>query len=176
MKLINQNYILDTLRLSTTIGNITAKVSIYATLLTNQSFMKPIYKVGIDPGVKTGIAIVCDGKYISIETMTISKAFKKIEALLLNFDVELYVENPNLRTWFGQNSNAKKQGAGAIKVQYTQWVDYCKENKIKLNPVHPKEIGSLFDNEIIFKQATKWQKKCSIHARDAAKILYKFTK
>ena len=135
------------------------------------------FYIGIDPGRKTGIAIVEDGKYISIETTTISKAFKTIDLILLDgHNVQLYVENPNLRKWYGKKSNLKQQGAGAIKIQYSIWVDYAKENNIKLHPVHPKDVGSLFDNEVLFKSATKWVKKCSIHARDAARMVYKFVK
>lgn len=135
------------------------------------------YKVGIDPGRKTGLAIVKDGKYINIETTTISKAFKIIDLLLLDgHDVILYVENPNLRKWYGYNAKLKQQGAGAIKIQYSIWVDYANEQGIKLHAVHPKDIGSVFDNEVIFKAATGWQKRTNIHARDAARIVFKFVK
>jgi hypothetical protein len=135
------------------------------------------YKVGIDPGVDTGIAIVQYGKYISIETTTISKAFKIIDLLLLDgHNIELYVENPNLRKWYGNNASAKQQGAGSIKRDYKIWVDYAKEQSIKLHAVHPKDIGSIFDNEVIFKAATGWQKRTSIHGRDAARIVFKFVK
>jgi hypothetical protein len=136
-----------------------------------------IYRIGIDPGVNTGIATVQNGYYVSIETMTITKAIKIIDTILLDGQkVELYVEDPNLRKWYGPNANAKKQGSGSIKRDYSIWKTYCKENNIKLHPVHPKDVGSLFDNEVLFKSATKWLKKCSIHARDAARMVYKFVK
>jgi hypothetical protein len=136
-----------------------------------------IYRIGIDCGVNTGIAIVQNGYYVSIETMTITKAIKIIDTILLDGQkVELYVEDPNLRKWYGTNANLKKQGAGSVKRDYSIWKTYCKENNIKLHPVHPKDVGSLFDNEVLFKSATKWLKKCSIHARDAARMVYKFVK
>jgi hypothetical protein len=136
-----------------------------------------IYRIGIDPGVNTGIAIVQNGYYVSIQTMSITKSIKIIDNILLDGqNVELYVEDPNLRKWYGNNANLKKQGAGSVKRDYSIWKTYCKENNINLHPVHPKDVGSLFDNEVLFKSATKWTKKCSIHARDAARIVYKFIK
>jgi hypothetical protein len=135
------------------------------------------YRIGIDCGVNTGMAIVEGGSYVSIQTLTITKAMKTIDILIADGHiVELYVEDPNLRKWYGPNANLKKQGAGSVKRDYSIWKTYAKENNIKLHPVHPKDVGSLFDNEVLFKSATKWVKKCSIHARDAARMVYKFVK
>lgn len=135
------------------------------------------YKIGIDPGVNTGIAIVQNGHYLTIETMTITRAIHYINLILMDgHKIELYIEDPNLRKWYGHKSTAKTQGAGSIKRDYSIWKTYCKENNIKMTPIHPKDIGSLFDNDILFKSATKWTKKCSIHARDAARMVYKFVK
>ena len=135
------------------------------------------YKIGIDPGVDTGMAIVDGGTYVSIETMSITRALNLVSLLILDGNkVEVYIEDPNLRKWYGPNAAAKKQGAGSVKRDYSIWKTYCKENNIKIYSVHPKDVGSLFDNELLFKSATKWVKKCSIHARDAARMVYKFVK
>ena len=135
------------------------------------------YKIGIDPGVNTGMAIVEGGTYVSIETMSITRALNVVSLLILDgHKVEVYIEDPNLRKWYGNNSGLKQQGAGSVKRDYSIWKTYCKENNINIHPIHPKDVGSLFDNEILFKSATKWVKKCSIHARDAARMVYKFVK
>ena len=135
------------------------------------------YKIGIDCGVNTGMAIVEGGTYVSIETISITRAINIVSLLIFaGHKVELYVEDPNLRKWYGPNANLKKQGAGSVKRDYSIWKTYCKENNIKMHPIHPKDVGSLFDNEILFKSATKWGKKCSIHARDAARMVYKLVK
>ena len=135
------------------------------------------YKIGIDPGVNTGIAIVESGTYVLIQTLSITMAMNYINTLLYDGNnIEIYIEDPNLRKWYGNNSGLKKQGAGSIKRDYSIWKIYCKENNIKIHPIHPKDVGSLFDNDILFKSATKWLKKCSIHARDAARMVYKFVK
>jgi hypothetical protein len=134
-------------------------------------------KVGVDPGVKTGVAIVWDGMYIFIATMTITKAMSTLNLLLLDgAEIELYVEDPNKRKWYGHKSNAKQQGAGSIKRDYSIWSVWAKENNVKLHPVAPKDVGSLFDNEVLFKDATKWENKCSVHARDAARMVYRFVR
>lgn len=135
------------------------------------------YRIGIDCGVNTGIAIVENGIYLAIETMTITRAISMINLILMDgHEIILYVENPNLRKWYGSNSNFKKQGAGSVKRDYSIWKTYCVENKIMMHAVHPKDIGSQFDNDVIFKAATNWTKRTSIHARDAARMVYKFIK
>ena len=139
--------------------------------------MKRKYYVGIDPGVNTGVAIVHDGAYISISTMTITKAMQMLYLILMDgAEIELYVEDPNKRKWYGHKSNVKQQGAGSIKRDYSIWSVWAKENNVKLHPVAPKDVGSLFDNEVLFKEATKWVKKCSVHARDAARMVYRFVR
>ena len=135
------------------------------------------YKIGIDPGVNIGIAIVESGTYVLIQTLSITMAMNYINTLLYDGNnIEIFIEDPNLRKWYGNNSGLKQQGAGSIKRDYSIWRTYCKENNINMHPIHPKDVGSLFDNEILFKSATKWIKKCSIHARDAARMVYKFVK
>lgn len=135
--------------------------------------------IGIDPGVNTGLAVIIDGKYVYIKSHSILMSMQYIQGLLELFDpkcVEMIVENPNLRSYFGNTGREKLQGAGSIKRDYSIWVEFSKTNNIKMAGVSPKEVGSSFDNVIIFKNATGWDKQTSKHARDAAKIIYKYYK
>lgn len=134
--------------------------------------------IGIDPGVKTGLAIIADNEYVDIGTMSITMALDKVRnySKMPREYLTMHVENPNLRKWYGKNSDAKQQGAGSVKRDFKIWKDFAKENNINLVEVNPASVGSQFDSELIFKAATKWEGKTSIHARDAAKIIYKFYK
>jgi len=89
------------------------------------------------------------------------------------FDICLHVENPKKRTYYKKGA---EQGAGSIKRDYAIWVQFAEKHNIRLLPISPAAIGSNFDNEVIFHAATGWTKKCGKHARDAAKIIFKFKK
>jgi hypothetical protein len=132
--------------------------------------------IGIDPGVMTGIAIIIDGAYTLINQKNIIHAMAIVEAYSKDYDICLHVENPSFRKYFGQTGREKLQGAGSIKRDYKIWTEFAEHHKIRLFPIAPAAIGSQFDNEIIFHTATGWKGKCGKHARDAAKIIYKFKK
>lgn len=134
--------------------------------------------IGIDPGTMTGIATIIDGKYSQITQTNIIRAMDmvRITHQLEIWDICLHVENPSYRKYFGNTGREKLQGAGSIKRDYKIWTEFAAEYGIRLFPVSPAEIGSTFDNEVVFHAATGYAKKCGKHARDAAKIIYKFKK
>lgn len=134
--------------------------------------------IGIDPGTMTGIATIIDGKYSQITQTNIIRAMDmvRITHQLEIWDICLHVENPSYRKYFGNTGREKLQGAGSIKRDYKIWVEFAQEYGIRIFPVSPAEIGSQFDNEQVFHAATGYVKKCGKHARDAAKIIYKFKK
>lgn len=134
--------------------------------------------IGIDPGTKTGIAIVQDGKYIAIETCGIIEAMDRLANSEIDYkNMTIHIENPNLRKWHKEKDiSHKAQGAGSIKRDFAIWKEFCEYHKIKMFDVAPQSIGNAFDREAIFKSATGWQKMTSIHARDAAKIVFRFVK
>lgn len=139
---------------------------------------KKVMYIGIDPGVMTGVATIIDGEYSQITQMNIIRAMNMIRIThqLDMYDICLHVENPSFRKYFGQTGREKLQGAGSIKRDYKIWTEFAAEYKISIFPVSPAEIGSQFDNEKVFHAATGYKKKCGKHARDAAKIIYKFKK
>jgi hypothetical protein len=132
--------------------------------------------IGIDPGVITGVAIIINGKYSIIKQMNIIKAMDLISSYIVDYDICLHVENPTFRKYFGNTGREKLQGAGSIKRDYKIWTEYAEHHKIRLFPIAPAAIGSDFDNENIFHATTGWTSKCGKHARDAAKIVFKFKK
>jgi hypothetical protein len=137
--------------------------------------------IGIDPGTKTGIAIIRNGDYIEMGTTSILKALDRVKYLNAIKDnaipkVILYVENPNLRKFFGNTGREVLQGAGSIKRDFAIWKEFSKQYGIEMVEIAPQFVGSSFDNQNIFQSATGWQAKESKHARDAAKIIYSFYK
>ncbi len=133
-----------------------------------------IAKIGIDTGVNTGIAVWQDGKLQSVESMTITKAMRKILALYPYQHTKLYIEDARL--WVGfhgktKQSEAKRQGAGSVKRDARIWEDWCKEHDYEVVFVKPKGKG-LKQSAEDFKRITGWTGRTNGHARDAAMIVY----
>lgn len=136
--------------------------------------------IGIDPGIHTGLAYKnIKSPYLTeCLTLKIHEAFDQIKEAsnLLNVDLYIIVEDARQRKWYGKNSYEKQQGAGAIKVQCSQWEDFltdlCKyRTKVKFKMVKPIKGGTKM-NEKIFKQITKFKGRTSEHARDAAMLIW----
>jgi len=137
--------------------------------------------IGIDPGVKTGIGYI-DGNKLFAKTMAIHNAINFIIGLS-NKDVKAHirVEDARLRKWFGNNSQAKKQGAGSVKRDCKIWDDFLTQiNKnsngaITFEMIHPIK-GATKINKDSFKKITGITSVTSGHARDAFMLIYKFKK
>lgn len=141
--------------------------------------MRQTIYIGIDPGTTTGVAVIVNGQYEDIVQCNIIKAMEKVKYWCQSpesYDICIHIENPSYRKYFGQTSRERLQGAGSIKRDYKIWSEFAEHHKLRLFPVSPASIGSTFDNEAVFKAATGYKKKCGIHARDAAKIIFKFKK
>lgn len=147
--------------------------------------MKNSYKwaIGIDPGTKTGIAIwnIEKQSFYSIFTTNIVDAI-----LTISGDIEqgirqteyigtketlIRIENPNLRKWYGSNSNAKLQGAGSIKRDYAIWKEFFEYYDLSYEEVSPKNIKTKVSASY-FKQLTGWDGRTTEHSRDAAMMVY----
>lgn len=133
-----------------------------------------IAKIGIDTGVKTGIAVWEDGKLQSVESMTITKAMRKILTAYPYQTTKLYIEDA--RKWIGFNgkkkaTDARLQGAGSVKRDAKIWEDWCKEHDYEVVFVKPMGKG-LKKSAEEFKRITKWEGKTNEHARDAAMIVF----
>ena len=130
--------------------------------------------IGVDPGVKTGVAIWdCFKKeFIAIETLKIHDAFEQIEYFNQYHDIKVFVEDARQRKWFGNNSNQKQQGAGSIKRDCKIWDDFLNDKEIDHVFIHPQK-GMTKLNDDKFKKLTKWNRRTSEHSRDAAMIVFK---
>tara|TARA_R110000772_G_scaffold145504_1_gene255462 strand:- start:16258 stop:16674 length:417 start_codon:yes stop_codon:yes gene_type:complete len=129
--------------------------------------------IGIDPGVNTGIAIwnVKNKKFEGVYSCSILEAMRNIEVYAIFGNNQFVIENPNLRKWYGKNSNAKLQGAGSIKRDFSIWVEWFKYHEVNYRELNPKNIRTKLD-AIQFKKITGWEAKTNEHSRDAGIMVY----
>jgi hypothetical protein len=137
-----------------------------------------VYVVGIDPGTKTGFAIYDkEGKQLTtVCTVQVHQAFdaiRNINAFAKEYKLKIFVrvEDARKRKWYGSGSNAKQQGAGAIKIQCKQWEEFLQAEGISFELVAPAKIQTKVDAKK-FKMITGWSARTSNHARDAAMLVY----
>lgn len=131
---------------------------------------------GIDPGVNTGFAIFNTvTKELELFTFKLHKAFDKIRDIKGDLK-HVVIENPNLWTHFSNKKDAmaRKQGAGSVKRDFKAWADFLEDEKIEFKDLKPdKHRNSIAYNIDLFKRTTKYEKKCSEHARVAAMLVFK---
>ncbi len=139
--------------------------------------MKAYYIIGIDPGVKTGLAIWdrdCK-QYIHIGTHKILDAIKLLDKFIQILGAEnmhMRCENPKTFVPFsGSNgAGARMQGAGSIKRDYTIWSDYAHDRGISFEGVSVHAVMKKM-TKAEFEMLTKHKERTSQHARDAAMLV-----
>lgn len=131
--------------------------------------------IGIDPGTHTGIAVWDDKtkRFVMMETMLIHDALTEVRTLhaTLGQDIFVIFEDARQRTWFGDNSRQKQQGAGSIKRDCSIWDDFLTDRGIPFRAIPPVK-GATKLTEKYFKSITKWKGRTSNHARDAAMLVF----
>ncbi|MGY5852439.1 MAG: hypothetical protein RTU92_02605 [Candidatus Thorarchaeota archaeon] len=127
---------------------------------------------GIDPGVKTGLAIWDCGsqKFINIQTLPIVQAMHELD-IRTHLLREIWFEDARLRTWFGNADREKLQGAGSIKRDCSVWQEFCEYYGIPFKPIKPASGQTKWSAEY-FKRVTGWKGRTSQHARDAAVLVF----
>lgn len=134
--------------------------------------------VGIDTGTDTGIGLRI-GNEVSVFSLKIHKALKFIESLITEDRVHIRVEDARKRKWFGNNSKAKKQGAGSIKRDAVIWEDFLNDLKEQSNGlltfemIHPIKGGTKLSASQ-FKALTGITTRTNQHGRDAYMIIHNF--
>lgn len=130
--------------------------------------------IGIDPGVKTGIAVynTKTKEMLEIGTCMLHEAFEAVLSYkpLLKM---VRVEDARKRKWLGKNAEAKQQGAGSVKRDCKAWEDFLTAKGIPFEMVSPGAAKTKV-NEAYFKQLTGIKTRTSNHARDAAMLVWGF--
>jgi hypothetical protein len=127
---------------------------------------------GIDPGVKTGLAIwhVNEQRFSRIGT------FRSINARVFLRDrwkekslTEIWFEDARLRS--GKPDPKRLQGVGSVKRDCAIWEEFCKFYKIPYRASKPDKTLTKWSEEY-FKKMTGWDGRTSQHARDAAALVF----
>ena len=133
--------------------------------------------IGIDPGTHTGVAVwdTREGKFLSLETLLIHRAMTFILTWSLKAEdtgqeIQIVFEDARQRKWYGNESNAKRQGAGSVKRDCSIWEDFCRDYQIPFVAVPPMKGGTKV-SESYFKTISGWKGRTSNHARDAAMLV-----
>lgn len=131
--------------------------------------------LGIDPGVKTGLAIWNkETAKLELLTIKIHQGFDMLREIKNEIGIVI-IENPNLWTHFknSKEAKAKLQGAGSIKRDFKIWTDFLDDEGIPYRAVRPdKNRNALAVDEKKFKQITGYTERSSEHARVAGLMAY----
>lgn len=129
--------------------------------------------VGIDAGKKTGVAVwnKATRRLEVVDTMSVSIAMLYVMELAKEHEVVVYLEDARLRKYYGHSGVERLQGAGSIKRDCVFWEDFCRENKIEMISVAPKNNYTKLTSEQ-FRRLTGWEGRSSEHSRDAACLVF----
>lgn len=127
--------------------------------------------IGIDPGTNTGFAVKENGVLIQVETLSIIEAILRVHAfeamcLAHSWSILVRIEDARQRTYFGKTGSEKWKGAGSIMRDCSIWEDEMQRRAIPFQMVHPKNVKETTPAQ--FEQLCGWNKRTSIHAREAA--------
>jgi len=125
---------------------------------------------GIDPGVKTGVAIwnSFEQEFYEIKTCTMTEA-----QILVLYYYDIYkdkggfacrIEDARLRK-FWPKGVGRLQGVGSVKRSSQMWEEFCQVHDI---PHMLRAPSSTKMNAKMFARLTGWTGRTSEHARDAA--------
>lgn len=132
--------------------------------------MKPKLYIGIDPGVKTGIAIwdTEKQKFQAIKTCGFWEAHEVINSLIGN-SMQLIIEDPRKVRF--KTDPARAQGAGSVKRDASLWEELCVHLGVSYILLRPNKTLTKWSAEK-FKRVTGWKGRTSSHARDAAMLVF----
>lgn len=144
---------------------------------------KYVYAIGIDTGVNTGVATwnVVARRFDFMTTLSIHKAMMYVMQMYDKHgsSICVRVEDARLRTWYQSNDKTREeerkmlQGIGSVKRDAKIWEDFLKDMGIPFEMVHPKN-GQTKVDETLFRKMTKYDKRTSEHARDAAMLVFQW--
>lgn len=138
-------------------------------------------KIGIDPGVNNGFAILNENKQFKLKTLSFWYLISEFEKLLksgVNFSV--YIEDPTgNKPVFPEKINKKKlseafrvaQNVGSNKRTAQLIFEYFDLNKIKYFRIVPRKNSLTKISKERLKQLTKYDGRSSSHSRDACCLL-----
>lgn len=137
---------------------------------TTATHLPTVMRIGIDPGVNTGVAVTRRGVFVAIDTVTILEAMDRVLAIARGEPTKVWWEDARLRTWFGSKGREALQGAGSIKRDCGMWEEFFARHAIDNTPIAPAGNSTKLKAEE-FRKLTGWQGRCNGHGRDAAMLI-----
>lgn len=124
-----------------------------------------IYDIGIDPGVKTGVAVWNREakKLTALYTVPILVAMSHVLELGAERIHVISVEDAKQRGGPAERA----QGAGSVKRDCGIWKEFCEMHGIPYLGTPPIPDGTKWP-AAFFKRLTGWENRTSEHSRDAA--------
>lgn len=141
------------------------------------------YYLGIDPGVRTGYAIwdAVDGSFVEVSTLPMTEALFKARTFVEakrteGLDTILVVEDARQRRWIPRGATWRREigramGAGSVKRDSQVWGEWAKACAVEVFRVPPRKGMTKWSADT-FAAVTRWTKRCSNHARDAALLVW----
>ena len=141
---------------------------------THKAPAKADVLIGIDPGTKTGFAVKHCGTFTNVETKTIVEAIFALHAIASECkragrSILVRIEDARKRTFFGESGPERWKGAGSIMRDCSIWEAELDRIGVPFELVHPKNVKATTAEQ--FKQLCGWDKRTSIHAREAAWLI-----
>ena len=127
-------------------------------------------RIGIDPGVNTGIAVSRGGELVLVRTVGALEAMDMV-LKACGEDLHVWWEDARKRAWFGAEGREALQGAGSIKRDCSLWVEFFARHSIRNTAVAPKAIRTKLDAGA-FAHTTGWSGRTNEHGRDAAMLIW----
>lgn len=133
--------------------------------------------IGIDPGIKTGVAIYSrkEKKIISVSTEKIHKAMEAISLILKihhKTRILVRVEDARLRKFIPKEKGREVlQGVGSVKRDSQIWEGFLEDLDIDYELMAPAAGRTKWSPEY-FQKVTGYLDKTSNHGRDAAALVY----
>lgn len=130
------------------------------------------FVVGVDTGVHSGYALwnMAGRCLAQVDTLMIHDVILQLHELSQMYRIMVRIEDARLRKWV-QGGREKLQGVGSVKRDAKILEDFCKDKGIAYELVAPKNNRTKMDARD-FARLTGWGEKCSVHARDAAMLVY----
>ena len=130
--------------------------------------------VGLDPGIKTGVAIANNGELLVLKTFYLKQTnlFDIFDFIQKANPDKIILEDSSLvsNLWNNGNSVGKNQMLSRI------FKDFALYHNIKIECVNPmirKRGYSTKLSKTQFEKLTGWNKKSSEHSRDAAMLIWR---
>jgi hypothetical protein len=130
--------------------------------------------VGVDPGVKTGLALWDTERrnFVNVLTLDAIAAMVRCEQLVRpGLLKHIVMEDARLRTWFGTKGREVLMGAGSVRCDCSLWTEWADFYGVDLRSVSPQQKGAKVDAKR-FAKLTGWTARTSQHSRDAGMLIF----